>query len=230
VKRPPAYYAHLLPGELAPVEALPAEIRPLLQTNVDETHLNTVFAGYLLDPHSTEFPPGLVDEYGQQIDNRDFNSWVMRLEDVPPLEMVEVQLVNSVAPAVLAGRLKPMLERSPHSARFIVNVSAAEGRFAQYKNGYHPHTNMAKAALNMLTRTIAEDYARSRIYVTSVDPGWISDQVPRADDAQREVGKKYIPIDMIDAAARVCDPVFSAVSGERPTSGRLIKDYSVSDW
>ncbi len=229
VKRPPAFYAHLLPYELAASAQLPEGVRTLLSGEpVSLEHLR--LSGYLPGDSDPIFPPGQFDEHGQQIDNREFNSWVMHLEEVPPLEMVEVQLVNAVAPAVLAGQLKAMLMRSPHPARFVVNVTAAEGRFSQYKNGFHPHTNMAKAALNMLTRTIADDYAANRIYVTSVDPGWVSDQAPRRDDGERIEGDARLPIDMIDAAARICDPIFSAVNGTSPVYGTLIKDYQIVEW
>ncbi len=229
VKRPPAFYAHLLPYELS--AELPQGVRMLLSGEpASLDHFRLSVSGYLPGESDPTFPPGQLDAHGQQIDNREFNSWVMRLEDVPSLEMVEVQLVNAVAPAVLAGQLKGMLIRSLHPARFIVNVAAAEGRFSQYKNGFHPHTNMAKAALNMLTRTVADDYAASRIYVTSVDPGWVSDQAPRRDDVERSEGDARLPIDMIDAAARICDPLFSAINGTPPVYGTLIKDYQVVEW
>ena len=75
--------------------------------------------------------------------------------------MLEVQLVNSVAPFVLNSRLKPLLMRSPFARRFIVNVSAMEGQFRRHKTVFHPHTNMAKAALNMMTRTSAKTTRRT---------------------------------------------------------------------
>jgi NAD(P)-dependent dehydrogenase (short-subunit alcohol dehydrogenase family) len=111
-----------------------------------------------------------------------------------------------------------------------VNVSAAEGRFAQFKTGFHPHTNMAKAALNMLTRTIADEYAEQGICVVSVDPGWVSDQIPHTSDISRQLGAARLPIDLVDAASRICDPLFSAVQGETVAVGRLFKDYDVVDW
>jgi NAD(P)-dependent dehydrogenase (short-subunit alcohol dehydrogenase family) len=225
VKRPPAYYAHLIPFETAPTAELPAEVRVLLKGN---SVLPT--AGSLVSGLEDVFPIGQLDEHGQQIDNRDFTSWVMRLEDVPISELVEVHLVNAIAPAVFAGQLKELLASSPHSPRFIVNVSAAEGRFAQFKTGFHPHTNMAKAALNMLTRTIADEYAEQGICVVSVDPGWVSDQIPHTSDISRQLGAARLPIDLVDAASRICDPLFSAVQGETVAVGRLFKDYDVVDW
>lgn len=226
VKRPPAFYAHLFPFETTPFAELPAAMQPLLKDNAN-SRAQLFPAKYLASGLDDIFPTGQFDEYGQQIDNRDFNSWVMRLEDIPISELVEVHLVNAIAPAVLAGQLKMLLKRSPHPQRFVINVSAAEGRFAQFKSGFHPHTNMAKAALNMLTRTIADEYAQDGIIVTSVDPGWVSDQTPRSGDLSRRAAAERIPIDMIDAAARVCDPLFMP---DLSTSGKLLKDYAVVEW
>jgi NAD(P)-dependent dehydrogenase (short-subunit alcohol dehydrogenase family) len=230
VKRPPAYYAHLVPFETAPHGELPARVQALLSETAQTTFVHQSATGFLAAGSDETFPAGRFDEHGQQIDNRRMTSWVMRLEEVSISEMVEVHLVNAIAPAILAGQLKDLLLRSPHKARFVVNVSAAEGQFAPFKNGLHPHTNMAKAALNMLTRTIAQDYARNNIYVNSVDPGWVSDQVPRTEDASRRTAAERLPIDMIDAAARVCDPIFSALLTEQPVYGRLLKDYAPVDW
>lgn len=231
VKRPPVYYAHLLPNETAPMHELATSMQAILRGNTSDTsYLQPSVGGYLGTRDNRHFPEGQYDKHGQQVDNRHFNSWVMRLENVSPSELAEVHLVNAIAPGILTGQLKRLLCQSPHEARFVVNVSAAEGRFAQFKNGYHPHTNMAKAALNMLTRTIAEDYAQDRIFVTSIDPGWVSDQVPRTGDESRAVANERLPIDMIDAAARVCDPLFAATTGDKPLAGVLLKDFRVVDW
>ena len=63
-------------------------------------------------------------------------------------------------------------------AAFIVNVSAMEGKFYRHKTANHPHTNMAKAALNMMTRTCAEALSAEGINMNSVDTGWINDEKP----------------------------------------------------
>jgi len=137
------------------------------------------------------------------------NSWLLKLGQVNTSETVEVFCINALTPFVLNGRLRPLLERSPHSDRYIVNVSAMEGKFYRYKQPTHPHTNMAKAALNMMTRTSAEEYARnSGIYMNSVDTGWINDEnpLPTAQRIAAEHGFQT-PIDEVDAAARILDPV-----------------------
>merc|ERR1719321_534988 len=154
-------------------------------------------------------PAGERDAHGQQLDMRDTNSWLLKLGEVSTPEAVEVFCINTLAPFILNGRLRPMLERSPHRDRYIVNVSAMEGKFYRYKQPTHPHTNMAKAALNMMTRTSAEDYAKaSGIYMNSVDTGWINDEnpLPTARRIAADHGFQT-PIDEIDAAARLLDPV-----------------------
>ncbi|AMV28685.1 hypothetical protein VT84_30045 [Gemmata sp. SH-PL17] len=49
-------------------------------------------------------------------------------------------------------------------------VSAVEGQLASEKNGRHPHTNMAKARLNMMVRMSAPEFAADRVFLTAVDP------------------------------------------------------------
>jgi len=214
VRRPLAFYAHLLAHE-APA---------LLEARADTT------LPALSDPRW--FPPARFDAHGQQVDLRPTNSWSQRLGEVGTLEMLEVQLVNAVAPFVLASRLKPLFLRAPFARRFIVNVSAMEGQFGrQTKTSDHPHTNMAKAALNMLTRTAAADYAADGIYMTSVDTGWITDEKPHpAAERAREDGF-YTPLDCVDGMARVYDPIARGVNepGE-PFSGVFLKDYAPYPW
>ncbi|MFV2173575.1 SDR family NAD(P)-dependent oxidoreductase [Actinomadura sp. LOL_016] len=174
---------------------------------------------------------GTVDVAGLLPDPAKDNSWTRLVHEVDPVELIEVQLINVSAPFVLLGRLRPLLEASRHARRYVVNVSAAEGRFGRYwKGAEHPHTNMAKAALNMLTRTAASELAEHGVYVTSVDPGWFTDQRPEPDRARRAAAGFRPPLDVVDAAARVYDPI---VRGERdgdPPHGVLLKDYRVVSW
>ncbi|MCO6010410.1 SDR family NAD(P)-dependent oxidoreductase [Actinoallomurus purpureus] len=176
------------------------------------------------------FPAGRTDETGQPLDLRDRNSWSLRLHEVDPAEWLEVQMVNSFAPFLLTSRLRGLLEASPWPDRYVVQVSAMEGSFSRgHKTVRHPHTNMAKAALNMLTRTSAPDYAASGISMNSVDTGWVTDERPHPDKTvQREAGFRP-PLDVIDGAARVYDPIVRGVGGER-LSGLFLKDYRPVDW
>jgi NAD(P)-dependent dehydrogenase (short-subunit alcohol dehydrogenase family) len=180
---------------------------------------------------SDEFPEGMFDEDGQQEDRRDFNSWMMKLEDVSVIELLEVLHVNAVAPFVLCSRLKRMMSRGPGQGRsFVVNVSAMEGSFSdQEKNPRHPHTNMAKAALNMLTRTASLEFVESGILMTAVDPGWITNERPFPLRQSREE-RGNLAIDAVDGAARICDPVFRAVSSGEHLYGVFLKNYSIHPW
>jgi len=178
------------------------------------------------------FPAGAKDADLQQVDLRAVNSWRLTLAEVCTPEMIEVQLVNAVAPFVLCARLKPLMLRTPGRDKHIVNVSAMEGVFARgTKTDRHPHTNMAKAALNMLTLTSARDYVRDGIHMNAVDTGWITDEDPvvHASRKRAELGFEP-PLDAVDGAARVLDPFLSGVNTGDHASGRFLKDYKPSSW
>ena len=180
---------------------------------------------------SADFPVGLVDVNGQQLDTRRSNSWLLKLQDVSTPEAAEVLAINTLAPFVLNSRLRPLLEACPAPVRFVVNVSAMEGKFYRYKSPNHPHTNMAKAALNMMTRTCAEELAACSIFMNSVDTGWINDEKPlAAAAAHAEAHHFQTPLDEVDAASRVLDPILDAVNGAPPMHGKFLKDYAPVEW
>ncbi|MEF9873812.1 MULTISPECIES: SDR family oxidoreductase [Micrococcaceae] len=159
------------------------------------------------------------------------NSWTQILGDVDALEMLEVQLCNVTAPFLLASRLRPALAASGARRKYIVNVSAMEGQFSRrYKGAGHPHTNMAKASLNMLTRTSAEEMLKTdRILMSAVDTGWITDERPHDAKVRKVADGWHAPLDLIDGAARVYQPI---VDGERGIDlyGCFLKDYEPSPW
>jgi NAD(P)-dependent dehydrogenase (short-subunit alcohol dehydrogenase family) len=178
------------------------------------------------------FPEGRLDADQQQVDLRPQNSWRLALAEVPTVELFEVMLVNAIAPFVMSARLKPLMLRPPTRDRHIVNVSAMEGQFYRaHKTDKHPHTNMAKAALNMLTRTSAPDYLADGIHMNSVDTGWVTDEDP-ADIAARKVEEHgfHPPLDITDGAARICDPIFSGLLTGKHHAGLFLKDYRPTDW
>jgi NAD(P)-dependent dehydrogenase (short-subunit alcohol dehydrogenase family) len=181
---------------------------------------------------AAHFPEGKLDADLQQIDLRSMNSWRMTLADVPTAEMLEVQLVNSVAPFILCSKLKPLMLRHPTGEKHIVNVSAMEGKFRRHtKTDKHPHTNMAKAALNMMTLTSARDYAKSGIYMNAVDTGWVTDEDPATISARKQEEHDFQPpLDIVDGAARVCDPFFSGILTGKHSWGNFLKDYVPTDW
>jgi NAD(P)-dependent dehydrogenase (short-subunit alcohol dehydrogenase family) len=180
-------------------------------------------------------PLGLTDVNDQQLDLRTTNSWLLKMEEVSTPEVMECFFINAVAPFVLNSRLKPLMGvPMPHDDRYIINVSAMEGKFYRYKMPNHPHSNMAKAALNMMTRTSAEDLAKNHgIYMNSVDTGWINDENPlEKAHKNAKLNNFQTPIDEIDAAARIVDPIFSGLNHpEKPKDfGKFLKDYVETEW
>lgn len=182
-------------------------------------------------PGNEAFPRHRFDEDLQQVDLRAVNSWRLLLADVPTPELLEVQLVNAVAPFVLNARLKPLMLADNAGDRHIVNVSAMEGQFYRAKKtDRHPHTNMAKAALNMLTRTSAPDYAKDGIFMNSVDTGWITDEDPAVHAARKAEMGFQPPLDIIDGAARIVDPFIDGLNSGEHVYGQFLKDYKPTPW
>ncbi|MER6561090.1 SDR family oxidoreductase [Streptomyces sp. NPDC001027] len=222
VRRPPESYALLAAGEH---DALPEGVRPapgFTPMRMLEGLGGTVSA----------LPAALreADEAGLLPDPSPENSWSVRLGALDPAEVLETQLVNALAPALLCDRLLPLLLASPHPRRYVINVSAVEGRFAvRNKMPGHPHTNMAKAALNMLTRTSAAALAEQGVHMCAVDTGWITDENPAPKKARIAGAGFRTPLDVVDGAARVYDPIVRGEAGH-PVSGVFLKDYREADW
>ena len=183
-------------------------------------------------PAEKVFPQGRLDADLQQIDLRQTNSWRLCLGQVPTAEMIEIQLVNAIAPFVLCNKLSAMMKRQNTGQKHIVNVSAMEGKFSRYiKTERHPHTNMAKAALNMLTHTSASDLAKSGIFMNSVDTGWVTDEDPAALSLRKQERHDFQPpLDIVDGAARVCDPFFNGIITGKHWCGKFLKDYFPVAW
>ncbi|WP_394940759.1 SDR family NAD(P)-dependent oxidoreductase [Psychromicrobium sp. YIM B11713] len=172
-----------------------------------------------------------IDAGGLVPDLGNLNSWTQVVEQVDPLEMLEVQLCNVTAPFLLVSRLRPAMRRSAARRKYIVNVSAMEGQFSRaYKGPGHPHTNMAKASLNMMTRTSAGEMLESDgILMTAVDTGWITDERPYETKIRLAEEGFHAPLDLVDGAARVYDPIVMGEAGV-DLYGSFLKDYKVSAW
>lgn len=256
VRHPLEYYAPLLPREQAPLASLTPGQQALVrrshevlpptpfarpgdsplalptQPSVPRLSSSPDTLREILPPthEKTPVPSGAYDEQPLQRDTRARNSWTLPFNEIDLTEFLEVQTINATAPFLLVSQLHPLMCRSPFAQRFIVNVSAIEGQFASTKLGKHVHTNMAKAALNMLTHTAAAQLAKDGIFMNSVDPGWISQQAPQRDAQTWERLQQLLPLDLIDAAARVCDPIFAGVATGEAAAGCFYKDYQLASW
>ena len=249
VRRSAASYALLAAAEAAPLPAgplpairtfgpagvtsgLPAPDQATLRPHWTPTpHALTALALSAGSASPERIAAGMAIDAGGLVPDLDaVNSWVQHVEEVDPVELLEVQLCNQTAPFILVGRLRAALAASPARRTYIVNVSAIEGQFQRgYKGPGHPHTNMAKAALNMLTRTSAHELLRDGILMTSVDTGWITDERPHPTRMRLAQDGFHAPLDLVDGAARVYDPIVRGEAGE-DLYGVFLKDYEPAPW
>jgi NAD(P)-dependent dehydrogenase (short-subunit alcohol dehydrogenase family) len=214
------------------VRKSPEMLDRLAQTEaeVNPIRLLNVFPSEQDGARPTPPPSSLVlDRHGEWADRRERHGWTQRLSDLEPVELLEVLLINSNAPCLLTSGLLPLFLRSPFPDRYVINVTGADGQFARRKNTRHPHINMSKAALNMMTRTSAPEFAGSGVYMNSVDTGWITHEGSWSRRMEMLERGFVPPLDEVDGAARILDPMVMGIQGN-PTSGQLFRNYKVSNW
>jgi NAD(P)-dependent dehydrogenase (short-subunit alcohol dehydrogenase family) len=239
VRRPSTYYRLLVEGENQ-TQALPSGLvveqdyhqgmrLQLLTDGVGQRAVSALLTQVPLVPEDLQ---ALPVKNGEVQDTRERNSWIMGVGEVPTPELLEVHFVNAISPFILINQLLPLIRATPSRPKFIVNVSAMEGKFTdRAKRPAHAHTNMAKAALNMLTRTSAAEFAADGIYMNSVDTGWVTNEFPHPIFQRMEQVRAFQPpLDEVDGAARVVDPVFSGLNSGAPVFGHFFKDYRPTDW
>ena len=241
VRRSAQSYAHLVAAEssaaaletevdIVDLRSGPAEIEAALGQRMTADAV-TALALTSGSASLSRVEQGLAIDAGGLVPDLDpANSWSRRVHEIDPVEMLEVQLCNATAPFILISHLRAALAASTHRRTYIVNVSAMEGQFSRrYKGAGHPHTNMAKAALNMLTRTSAQDLLAEGILMTAVDTGWITDERPHPTKARLHEEGFHAPLDLVDGAARVYDPIVQGELGN-DLFGCFLKDFLPSPW
>eukprot|EP00039_Didymoeca_costata_P015396 m.260769 g.260769 ORF g.260769 m.260769 type:complete len:1312 (+) comp16214_c0_seq10:98-4033(+) len=173
------------------------------------------------------------DKDGEPIDTRKTTTWNTPSLGVDPLEYLEVQFINVHAPWQIIQNLRPCLNAAGKDGKaLIVNVTSAEGIFntggfdetQPSSKKHHAHTNMAKAALNMLTYSLASELSQTNVSVLSVDTGWVSQMVP---DSRAHITSDP-PLTCEDGAARVLDPFIQWAQGVYPPSGKLLRHFQIA--
>lgn len=236
VKRPPQFYKHLVKNETHALDENKIKgefikkndklnMLDFCSTNVFQHNSERIPLSVALtmshfgdekDVDESYFPTEKYDNDGQQIDLRKNNSWNSKIDDLSIMEILEVQIINNIAPTMFISKFKKLMVNNNKNSKHIINIQSPEGMFSVEKSSVHPHTNMAKAALNQLTQTIAEEFIKDNIYVNSVDVGWSTSCLPTFI---------HPPLSYEDSVARIMDPIFS-----EKYYGKLLKDYRIAEW
>ncbi|KAI9866230.1 MAG: hypothetical protein M1823_009173, partial [Watsoniomyces obsoletus] len=133
------------------------------------------------NPNSGDVPQAEVETYSK-------SSWVQSIFEIPYEDVMSAHAVNTFVPLILCRELLPFMgfdgtSPYPPSTKpqgYIINVSSREGIFedgtkSTAKRGKHVHTNMSKAALDMITETeAAVAWQKRRVAMNTVDPGYMS--------------------------------------------------------
>lgn len=219
LRRPKQFFSHLLENEMS-FRMIEDKESSKSVTIVKTQHEDALLP--LMDADERFFPRGRYDEHSEQIDLRPINTWVEPMGSIDMHECAELLTINTLAPFHMNQRFKSIMP----SGSYIVNVSSMEGVFNTIKTPFHPQTNMAKAALNMMTKTAAPTYAKDGIYMVSVDTGWVTNEYPHGHDNRSFAA----PLSTLDGACRILDPIFTFFNTGVPQYGIFLKDYFPSAW
>ncbi|WP_259828291.1 SDR family NAD(P)-dependent oxidoreductase [Chryseobacterium pyrolae] len=224
IKYPDEYYLPIIKHE----KEKWVEFKNIQNLFPNQTEISSEIAK--LEYAQNEETPVALTRFGQPVDNREKTSWNSTLEEVSMYELVEVNLINHIAPYFLIKELKPLMKNSAFQEKFIINVTSSEGIFSyDNKTVFHPHTNMTKAALNMMTLTSAREFENDQIYMSAVDVGWISTGA-KESLRKKQFEQGYIPpLDSVDGAARILHPIAEGIKGNY-YSGVLLKNYKINTW
>ncbi|CAH6421306.1 SDR family NAD(P)-dependent oxidoreductase [uncultured virus] len=226
IKREPTYYNSVLKIENSYNDKIDVAF---LKKNVS---LNLIQTENKLTESKNNNLIKKFDEHGEPLDLRFKTSWISGLSDISDLELAEVMMINSIVPFILINKLTILMENKSNY-NYIINVTSPEGQFNTFKNTNHPHTNMAKASLNMMTRTSAQELFNKKILMNNVDSGWITNMLPHKIRENFDIMVKNsskAPLKPIDGAVRIIHPIWTTQILNNPIYGKFLREFIESDW
>lgn len=182
----------------------------------------TVLPGSVTEPSEIEAAVAQVGELHGRIDalvnNAGISPYFVRSERLEPEQMEEVLGTNLVGTFRCTREALALLEAAPSAS--VVNVSSIHGS--------RSHARMlayaaAKGGMEMLTRTLAEEWAERGIRVNSLAPGYIETEMTeglRAHEGWSEellgrtpLGRFARPAEIAACALFLASPASSYVTG-----------------
>ena len=246
MRRSPESYAHLVANDRLPLAAGPRpEIIQLARANGHGNALPTGNAHWAPTPQmlselaqtaGSASPERIVDGTaidagGLVPDLHPHNSWSQFVDEVDPIELLEVQLCNQTAPFILISRLRPALAASPRAAQVHRQRLGDGGAVRPHLQGPGPpaHEHVQGRAEHAHQDQRQGAAGDDGILMTAVDTGWITDERPHPTKMRLAEEGFHAPLDLVDGAARVYDPIVQGEAGE-DLHGVFLKDFSPAPW